>query len=51
MKSYILDNFFLLVYVALRYRDVLFGLQVKLSGVGVAAADTLDGADSESVLL
>ena len=43
MESHILHDLLLLVDLALGDGDVLLGLQVVLSGIGVAPADSLDG--------
>jgi len=43
VESHILHDLLLLVDLALGDGDVLLGLQVVLSGIGVAPADSLDG--------
>ena len=44
MESHVLNNFLLLVDVALGNRHILFGLQIILSRVRIRPTDTLDGA-------
>lgn len=41
MQGHILHNFFLLVDVTLRQRDILFGLKIELTRIGIASSNPL----------